>query len=177
MLSARARWMVSGTPLFSGLDDLNGELNFLGVIPFSCPDATDGFWASCVSAPFERREPVALDRLHALLSKLMMRHSKAQRYAAAPSRSLLALPPASVETVAVERGPARGEEAAEERGRPLLGRPSRRARGAAAAAAAGRGRRGAETAAAAHGGAGGPRAGGADARQDRRHVYGRDARG
>ena len=38
-LSAGTRWMVSGTPLFDGIDDLNGELNFLGIWPFCtfCP--------------------------------------------------------------------------------------------------------------------------------------------
>ena len=44
-LSADARWMVSGTPLYTSgsIDDLNGELNFLGVIPFCCPD-TQVLW-------------------------------------------------------------------------------------------------------------------------------------
>lgn len=31
-LSARRRWMVSGTPLHSSIDDLNGELLFLGAL-------------------------------------------------------------------------------------------------------------------------------------------------
>jgi hypothetical protein len=47
-LSAGCRWMVSGTPLFDGIDDLNGELHFLGVWPFSLRDAEDGFWVSRV---------------------------------------------------------------------------------------------------------------------------------
>ena len=32
-LSASTRWMVSGTPLYESIDDLNGELHFLQVIP------------------------------------------------------------------------------------------------------------------------------------------------
>ena len=34
--------MISGTPLFSSIDDLNGELHFLGVWPFALPDSVDG---------------------------------------------------------------------------------------------------------------------------------------
>ena len=44
-LHAHFRWMVSGTPLHAGVDDLNGELAFLGVWPFCLSDQTDGFWA------------------------------------------------------------------------------------------------------------------------------------
>ena len=42
-LASDFRWMVSGTPLYSDLNDLNGELNFLGIIPFSLDDKWDGF--------------------------------------------------------------------------------------------------------------------------------------
>ena len=33
-LHAQFRWMISGTPIYTDLNDLNGELQFLGVIPF-----------------------------------------------------------------------------------------------------------------------------------------------
>ena len=42
LCATKARWMVSGTPLFSGVDDLHGELLFLSVWPFSLTN--DGFW-------------------------------------------------------------------------------------------------------------------------------------
>jgi E3 ubiquitin-protein ligase SHPRH len=37
-LLAERRWMVSGTPLHSSINDLNGELQFLSVWPFSLSD-------------------------------------------------------------------------------------------------------------------------------------------
>jgi hypothetical protein len=50
--------MVSGTPLYTSIDDLNGELSFLGVLPFCLPDAVDGFWGACISDPWRRQEQV-----------------------------------------------------------------------------------------------------------------------
>ena len=75
-LSADARWMVSGTPLYNtvGVDDLNGELNFLGIIPFSCRDSTDGFWGAKVSGPFSRGDESSLELLDLLLSSTMIRY-------------------------------------------------------------------------------------------------------
>ncbi len=91
------RWMVSGTPLHAGVDDLNGELAFLGVWPFCLSDQTDGFWAHRVSRPFAARDPDALALLHALLRGVTVRHTKAQRRVA-DGTALLALPPATRET-------------------------------------------------------------------------------
>ena len=51
-LHTTSRWMVSGTPLTQGIQDLNGELRFLGVLPFSLSDSTDGFWSHCVQKPW-----------------------------------------------------------------------------------------------------------------------------
>jgi len=92
-LRATHRWIVSGTPMHSGVDDLNGELNILGVWPFCLSDRTDGFWSHKVGGPFERREPASLALLSHLLDGVAMRHSKAQRDAA--GLPLAALPPAS----------------------------------------------------------------------------------
>ena len=50
--------MVSGTPLYTSIDDLNGELSFLGVLPFCLPDAIDGFWGACISEPWRRQDQV-----------------------------------------------------------------------------------------------------------------------
>ncbi|KAK3270310.1 hypothetical protein CYMTET_21287 [Cymbomonas tetramitiformis] len=100
-LAAEARWMVSGTPLYTGIDDLNGELNFLGVIPFCLRDAEDGFWGLKVKQAYSNGDPEALERLELLLSGVMMRHSKSQVYHAEPRRSLLALPRAEQALVPV----------------------------------------------------------------------------
>ena len=92
-LQAAHRWMISGTPLHASVDDLNGELMFLGVWPFSLSDKTDGFWALKVSQPFQLRHPEALRLLQALLRGVAMRHSKRQRDAS--GAPLAALPPST----------------------------------------------------------------------------------
>ena len=84
------RWMISGTPIFDGIDDLNGELNFLGVQPFCLNDAQDGFWGRRIRSPWEARDPNARNLLLELLSCSMMRHSKAQQ--TIDGRPLLELP-------------------------------------------------------------------------------------
>lgn len=93
-LSGDLRWMVSGTPLSESIDDLNGELRFLRVLPFSLSDDTDGFWEHSINGPWTRREPDALTRLELLLRTVSLRRSKAQVYARGPfeGRSIIALP-------------------------------------------------------------------------------------
>jgi E3 ubiquitin-protein ligase SHPRH len=78
-LVADFRWMVSGTPLHGGVDDLNGELAFLGVWPFCLSDQTDGFWSQRIGRPWAAKEADALPLLHALLKGVIVRHTKAQR--------------------------------------------------------------------------------------------------
>ena len=51
-LTASNRWMVSGTPFINSIDDLNGELQFLKVWPFSLSDSLDGFWQKKIGGPF-----------------------------------------------------------------------------------------------------------------------------
>jgi SNF2 family DNA or RNA helicase len=94
------RWMVSGTPLYTSIDDLNGELAFLGVLPFCASDSIDGFWSMCVSKPFQKRKPEALQQLNCLLKGVMIRHSKSQTYV--DGTSILDLPESSTRRVAVE---------------------------------------------------------------------------
>ena len=105
-LHGRRRWIVSGTPLFDSVDDLNGELNFLGVWPFSLPDSTDGFWElKCkpwrrhASAPAAARE--SLDLIQQLLARVMIRHTKAQR-AVGGGPNLLNLPDLRQRALAVK---------------------------------------------------------------------------
>ncbi|KAK7254945.1 putative tubulin polyglutamylase [Aureococcus anophagefferens] len=105
-LWASSRWMVSGTPLCDGILDLNGELRFLGVYPFSLSDASDGFWHHCVQRPWDLRDPAALERLELLLRTVAMRHSKGQVYASGDleGRPILELPSRSDGVVAVDVG-------------------------------------------------------------------------
>ena len=79
-LSSLRRWMVSGTPLCSKLEDLHGELNFLRVWPFCLSNKMDGFWQHKIEGPFQARDPACLELLDALLEAVMMRHSKSQCY-------------------------------------------------------------------------------------------------
>jgi SNF2 family DNA or RNA helicase len=110
-LSSDFRWMVSGTPLYTSLDDLNGELNFLGVTPFCLNDATDGFWGQRIRRPWDNQDPDSLKLLHTLLDGIMMRHSKSQN--TLDGESILALPSSSSEYVGID---FIGEESLEERG-------------------------------------------------------------
>lgn len=77
-LHARRRWIVSGTPLYDSIDDLNGELSFLGVWPFALRNNIDGFFKERVSEPYGRGEMAAVSLVRALLSRVCIRHSKAQ---------------------------------------------------------------------------------------------------
>ena len=79
-LTASNRWMVSGTPFINSIDDLNGELQFLKVWPFSLSDSLDGFWQKKIGGPFAEKEESSLELLYALIDVVMMRHSKSQRY-------------------------------------------------------------------------------------------------
>lgn len=89
-LSSVHRWMMSGTPLATSIDDLNGELGFLSVWPFALSDREDGFWAHRIADPFQKRDPQALELLTQLIKVTMIRHSKAQKYL--DGRPLLTIP-------------------------------------------------------------------------------------
>ncbi len=80
-LYSNHRWMVSGTPLVSKIEDLHGELNFLRVWPFSLSETQDGFWGLKIGKPFREKNPGSLELLNCLIHATMMRHSKSQVYA------------------------------------------------------------------------------------------------
>ena len=84
------RWMVSGTPLYDKISDLQGELNFLRVSPFGAGHE-DGFWRHVIGAPWQASDDSALDALQLLLHGVMMRHSKTQTWM--DGTTILALPP------------------------------------------------------------------------------------
>ena len=81
--------MVSGTPLYSKISDLQGELNFLRVSPFGAGHE-DGFWRHVIGAPWQASDDSALDALQVLLHGVMMRHSKTQTWM--DGTTILALP-------------------------------------------------------------------------------------
>ena len=49
--------MVSGTPLYTSIDDLHGELAFLKVIPFCLADDQDGFHRRKIGIPWQEKSP------------------------------------------------------------------------------------------------------------------------
>eukprot|EP00466_Bigelowiella_natans_P014167 jgi/Bigna1/43693/e_gw1.82.87.1 len=91
-LKAAFRWMVSGTPFYTSINDLNGELNFLGVQPFCLNDRVDGFWGRRIAVPWADKDVRARDLLDVLLEGVMIRHSKSQT-TIIHNRSILELPP------------------------------------------------------------------------------------
>jgi len=96
--------MVSGTPLFQSVNDLNGLLNFLSVWPFSLLDKEDGFWGQRLGRPLTQNDPDALTLLHHLLENVMIRHTKAQTFleGSLKGQSILSLPKSRNEYVGLE---------------------------------------------------------------------------
>ena len=72
LLPAVNRWGVSGTVISKGLDDLYGLLLFLQQLPYSERRYWDGF----LSLPYQRRHPLARQKLHAIVRRLMWRNTK-----------------------------------------------------------------------------------------------------
>jgi hypothetical protein len=88
--------MVSGTPLYTSIDDLHGELAFLKLIPFCLADDTDGFHARKISIPWATQSEGALQLLRVLLRQVMVRHSKTQTVLAT-GEPILSLPSQTTE--------------------------------------------------------------------------------
>jgi hypothetical protein len=97
-LECDCRWMLSGTPLFEGIDDLRGELNFLRLAPFGAK-TEDGFFNFCIAKPWQEHDTHAIDMLK-VLSLVLLRRSKSMtiRDTGMP---ILGLKPLIVEFVAV----------------------------------------------------------------------------
>ncbi|KAL7547448.1 hypothetical protein ACHAWF_010744 [Thalassiosira exigua] len=73
-LDCPRRWMMSGTPIFEGIEDLSGELDFLRVEPFAA-SRSDGFFEFAVSNHWVRRSRRGLDTLR-ILGLLILRRAK-----------------------------------------------------------------------------------------------------
>jgi SNF2 family DNA or RNA helicase len=97
-LSATHRHAVTGTPIGAQLSDLYDQVRFLRLAPFCRP----AFWKNLIEDPYYERDDEALRVLRALLSRIVMRHSKRQTFD--NGTSLLALPPRTVETVLLQFG-------------------------------------------------------------------------
>jgi len=99
-LECNRRWMLSGTPLFEGMEDLRGELNFLRLEPFGA-NSEDGFFDFMISRRWAEHDMEAIDTLK-VLSAVMLRRSKSMtiRKTGAP---ILCLPPLTVEFVPIHQ--------------------------------------------------------------------------
>ena len=98
-LSRCHSWLMSGTPVNNVVDDLLGQLMFLGVEPYSTRGAEgDAFWEREVSSRWRLRDADALEVVLDLLGCVMMRHSKVQK---AGGEAIVKLPPRAEEVVKV----------------------------------------------------------------------------
>jgi SNF2 family DNA or RNA helicase len=100
-LSSSRRWILSGTPLFDGIADLRGELNFLALEPFAAGNE-DGFFDFMIQDPWECRHPRAIDTLR-VLSSVMLRRSKSMSIVSTGLGLLENLPSLTVTFVPVEQ--------------------------------------------------------------------------
>ena len=73
-LQCDRRWMISGTPLFEGIHDLKGELNFLRVEPFSA-NSEDGFWKFLIQNHYDAKTNVFIETMR-YLNDIVLRRSK-----------------------------------------------------------------------------------------------------
>lgn len=97
-LLGRRRWMLSGTPLFEGINDFKGELDFLNLEPFSAA-TEDGFFRIAIVNPWEAQKAIAIDMLKSV-GQVMLRRSKSMTMASS-GLSILDLKPMTVEFVPV----------------------------------------------------------------------------
>jgi len=97
-LQSDRRWMLSGTPLFDGIHDFRGELNFLQLEPFAANNE-DGFFSFAVGDPWECHAPKAISTLRHL-AKVLLRRSKSMTIQAT-GQPILALQPLTIEFVPV----------------------------------------------------------------------------
>ena len=70
-LRSDCRWMLSGTPLLDDINDLKGELCFLGLEPFSATN-DDGFFQFAVASHWEYKSMYGLNGLKTLAECIML---------------------------------------------------------------------------------------------------------
>ena len=127
-LHAQRKWCVTGTPLNTGIEDLQRQLAFIGVAPLGDSPATfktqlGDAYTTCSKMRYGGDSfPI---ELLALLRRVALRHAKAQRVVrggdgdGGAGRALLELPPKTERTLEVSFD---AEERAAQRGWPRLRR-------------------------------------------------------
>ena len=99
-LEGNRRWMLSGTPIFDGIDDLRGELNFLRLEPFSAA-SEDGFFDFMIKRPWIDQNIIAVETLK-VLGKVILRRSKNMTIKSTGA-AIMDLKPLTVEFVPVQQ--------------------------------------------------------------------------
>ena len=101
-LKAGRRWMLSGTPLFDGIEDLKGELNFLSLEPYAAK-SEDGFFNFSITQHWKQQSKHGLDTLK-VLGLLLLRRSKTMTICETGA-PLMGLKPMTVEFTPVPQSP------------------------------------------------------------------------
>ena len=97
------RWMLSGTPLFEGIDDLRGELNFLRLEPFAAK-LEDGFFQFAVKNFWDAAHPHAIETLR-ILGLVTLRRAKDMTIRST-NLPILGLKPLTVEFIPIPQTPS-----------------------------------------------------------------------
>ncbi|CAI6300859.1 unnamed protein product [Periconia digitata] len=91
-LSARHRWVLTGTPIVNRLEDLFSLVRFLKVEPWS----NFSFWKTFITVPFEAGDFIrALDVVQTVLEPLVIRRTKDMK--TPDGEALVPLPPRTIE--------------------------------------------------------------------------------
>ncbi|EKG16525.1 SNF2-related protein [Macrophomina phaseolina MS6] len=103
-LSARHRWVLTGTPIVNRLEDLFSLVHFLRVEPWS----NFSFWKTFITVPFESGDFIrALDVVQTVLEPLVMRRTKDMK--TPNGEALVPLPPRKIEVESIELSKAEKE--------------------------------------------------------------------
>lgn len=96
-LTARHRWVLTGTPIVNRLEDLFSLVHFLRVEPWS----NFSFWKTFITVPFESKDFIrALDVVQTVLEPLVMRRTKDMK--TPDGQALVPLPPRTIEIEELE---------------------------------------------------------------------------
>ena len=95
-LSARHRWVLTGTPIVNRLEDLFSLVRFLRVEPWS----NFSFWKTFITMPFESNDFIrALDVVQTVLEPLVLRRTKDMK--TPEGEALVPLPPRTIDIESV----------------------------------------------------------------------------
>ncbi|KAF2734464.1 hypothetical protein EJ04DRAFT_576865 [Polyplosphaeria fusca] len=96
-LSAKHRWVLTGTPIVNRLEDLFSLVRFLKVEPWS----NFSFWKTFITVPFESKDFIrALDVVQTVLEPLVLRRTKDMK--TPDGEALVPLPPRTINIEKIE---------------------------------------------------------------------------